>query len=152
MATQEDRGHCSVGLISRRTRPQCRGKTLMRFPSLPRRLAAAALCVVALSACGGGGGGSGSAPATNHPVTLAWAPNHEKGVNSAGGGYQVAISGQPTIEVSFISGSAAPTSTVTTLHTGIYTVTVSAVAALDAQGSSTGSRSEPSQPFTVIVP
>lgn len=116
------------------------------------RLAVAALFAVVLSSCGGGDGASSPAPETNHSVTLAWAPNHEKGVNSAGGGYRVAISGQPTIDVPFISGPAAPTSAVTTLHTGIYTVTVSAFAALDAQGGSTGSLSEPSPPLTVIVP
>jgi hypothetical protein len=117
------------------------------------RLAVAALFAVVLSSCGGGGdSGSSPAPETNHSVTLAWAPNHEKGVNSAGGGYRVAVSGQPTIDVPYISGPAAPTSAVTTLHTGIYTVTVSAFAALDAQGGSTGSRSDPSPPFTVIVP
>ena len=151
MATLEDRGYCPVALISRRTRPQYRGKTQMRFSSLPRRLAAAALCVVALSACGGGGG-SGSAPATNHTVTLAWTPSHEKGVNSAGGGYRVAISGQPPIDAPFTSGLTAPTSIVTTLRTGTYTVTVSAFAALDARGDSTGSLSEPSPPFTLILP
>jgi hypothetical protein len=116
------------------------------------RLAVAALFALVLSSCGGGGeGGSSTAPETNHAVTLAWAPNHEKGVNSAGGGYRVAISGQPTIEVPFAFGLAAPTSIVTTLRTGSYTVTVSAFAALDAQGGSTGSLSEPSPPLTVIV-
>lgn len=108
--------------------------------------------MVVIAGCGGGDSGSSPAPAANHSVTLAWAPNHEKGVNSAGGGYRVAISGQPTIEVPFISGSAAPTSTVTTLYTGIYTATVSAFAALDARGRSAGNLSEPSPPFTVIVP
>lgn len=130
--------------------PQYRGEILMRSRLLPHRLAAAALIV--LSGCGGGDGGSSSATATNHPVTLTWAPNHEKGVNSAGGGYRVAISGQPTIDVPFMSGPAAPTSAVTSLDTGIYTVTVRAFAALDAQGGSTGSLSEPSPPFTLIVP
>ena len=116
------------------------------------RLVVASLCVVVLSSCGGGSDGSSPQPATIHTVTLAWAPNHEKGVNSAGGGYQVAISGQPTIDVPFTSGTTAPTSTVTTLQTGIYTVTVSAYAVLDAQGGGTGSLSAPSQPFTVVVP
>ncbi|MEK6209940.1 MAG: hypothetical protein AABM64_06120 [Pseudomonadota bacterium] len=119
---------------------------------LPYRLVVASLFVVVLSGCGSGGDGSSPPPGTNHTVTLAWAPNHEKGVNSAGGGYEVAISGQPTINAPFTSGLTAPTSTVTTLQTGTYTVTVSAFAALDAQGGSTGSLSAPSQPFTVIVP
>ncbi|MBI3529536.1 MAG: fibronectin type III domain-containing protein [Betaproteobacteria bacterium] len=89
---------------------------------------------------------------TNHTVTLAWAPNHENGVNSAGGGYQVSISGQPTIEVPYAAGPTAPTSTVTTLQTGTYTVTVRAFAALDAQGGSSGRLSAPSQSLTVVVP
>ena len=116
------------------------------------RLVVVSLCVVVLPSCGGGSDGSSPQPATIHTVTLAWAPNHEKGVNSAGGGYQVAISGQPTIDVPFTSGTTAPTSTVVTLQTGTYTVIVSAYAALDAQGGGTGSLSAPSQPLTVVVP
>ncbi len=88
----------------------------------------------------------------NHAVTLAWTPNHETGVNSLGGGYHVAISGQPTIDVPYASGPTAPTTTDTTLQTGIYTVTVRAFAALDAQGGSAGSLSAPSQSLTVVVP
>jgi len=89
---------------------------------------------------------------TNHTVTVAWAPNHEKGVNSTGGGYEVSISGQPTINVPYSSGPTAPTSTVTMLQTGTYTVTVTAFAALDAQGGGTGSLSAPSQSLIVNVP
>ena len=85
---------------------------------------------------------------TTHTVTLTWAPNHESGVNSTGGGYQVSISGQPTINVPYT----APTSTIVLLNTGTYTVTVRAFAALDAQGGSTGSLSAPSTPITVKVP
>lgn len=105
-----------------------------------------------LSGCGSGEGGSTPPPVTDHVVTVAWAPNHETGVNSAGGGYQVAISGRPTIIAPFTSGLTAPTSIVVTLQTGVYLVTVSAFAALDAQGGDAGSLSEPSQPLTLIVP
>ena len=108
--------------------------------------------LVVLSGCGSGEGGSSATPGANRSVTLAWAPNHETGVNSAGGGYQVAISGQPTINVPYTSGLTAPTSTVVTLHSGRYRMTVSAYAALDAQGGATGGRSEASTPLTVIVP
>jgi len=108
--------------------------------------------VAVLSSCGSGEGESTPRPVTNHVVTLAWAPNHETGVNRAGGGYQVMISGQPTIIAPFTSGLTAPTSIVVTLQTGVYLVTVSAFAALDAQGGGAGSVSEPSQPFTLIVP
>jgi hypothetical protein len=101
-----------------------------------------------LSSCGR----EGSAWPTPHQVTVAWAPNHEKGVNSSGGGYQVTISGQPTINVPYVSGLTAPTSTVTTLLTGTYSVTVRAYAALDAHGGHTGSFSVPSQSLVVKVP
>jgi len=121
---------------------------------MKNRLAAVALIALAqLVGCGGGGGGSASSPPPGpHTVTLTWAPNHEKGVNSAGGGYHVAISGQPTINVPWASGPTAPTSTVTTLQTGTYTVTVTAFASLDAQGGSAGNVSAPSQSLVVNVP
>ena len=116
---------------------------------------AASIAVLSIAACGGHGGGGSSPPppvvVTNHTVTLSWTANHEKGVNSTGGGYHVAISGKPTIDV-LSSGSTAPTSTVTTLQTGTYTVTVTAFAALDAQGGLTGSVSAPSQSLIVNVP
>ena len=119
---------------------------------MKNRVAAVVLIALAQLAGCGGGGGSSPPPVTNHTVTVAWAPNHEKGVNSAGGGYQVAISGQPTINVPYVSGLTAPTSTVTTLSTGTYTVTVRAYAALDTQGGGAGSLSAPSQSLIVNVP
>jgi hypothetical protein len=85
-------------------------------------------------------------------VDLSWAPNRETGVNSAGGGYRVEISGKPTTDVPYLSGLLAPTSLTTTLYTGRYTVTVRAYAQLDAQGGTTGSLSERSQTLTVNVP
>ena len=123
------------------------GSLLLRY-----RLVVAGLFALVLASCGGGGGGSSAPPGTNHTVTLAWAPNHENGVNSTGGGYQVSISGQPTIDVPYATGPTAPTSTVATLPTGTYTVTVRAFAALDAQGGSAGSLSAPSQSLNVVVP
>ena len=111
--------------------------------------------LVQLAACGGGssGGGGGSpVPRTNHNVTLSWAANHEKGVNSAGGGYHVMITGQPTVDVLF-NGTTTPTSAPTIiLQTGTYSATVTAFAALDAQGGQTGSVSAPSQTFIISVP
>jgi hypothetical protein len=68
-----------------------------------------------------------------------------------GGGYHISIGGQPTIDVPS-AGSTAPTSIVTTLQTGTYTVTVTAFAALDAQGGNTGNLSAPSQSLIVNVP
>jgi len=113
-----------------------------------RLMAAAVVLAVGLSACGGGGGGS--LPARS--VDLAWEANRESGVNRAGGGYQVSISEQPTIDVPYTSGPAAPTSTAVLLPPGNYTVTVRAYAALDSQGGNAGSLSAPSQSLTVNVP
>lgn len=103
-------------------------------------------------ACSSGGGSSSSGPGTDHVVTLSWTANRETGVNMPGGGYIVSIPGQPDIDVPYVSGPLAPTSTDLTLRTGSYTVTVTAYAALDAQGGMTGSRSAPSQSITVNVP
>ncbi len=105
-----------------------------------------------LSACGGGGGGSNSTPSTTHVVSLYWAANHENGVNSLGGGYQVLVNGQTAATVPYTSGALAPTSTMISLATGVYTVTVRAYAALDAQGGGSGTYSAASQPTLVTVP
>lgn len=109
---------------------------------------------IGVSACGGGGGGGGSPPPPPVPVavTIAWDANRETGVNSAGGGYQVSISGQPTQDVPYTSGSAVPTSTQVLLSRGSYTVTVRAYAALDPQGGNTGNFSANSQVLIVNVP
>jgi hypothetical protein len=116
-------------------------------------IVAAIVSMILLSACGGGGGG-GATPATNHAVTLSWSPNHEKGVNSPGGGYKVTISGRPApIDVPYISASGVtPSSTMVTLSTGSYTATVSAYAALDVNGGATGSASATSSSISIVVP
>ena len=121
---------------------------------LPASLLLVFLAMI-LWACGGGGGGGGDggpAPPPVFSVFLTWAPNLEHGVNSAGGGYRVSISGQPTIDVPYVSGSTAPTSTTASLLAGSYTVSVAAYAALDPQGGTTGNTSAPSQSITVNVP
>jgi len=109
-----------------------------------------------LVACGRGGANGVSCPPSAapgpHNVTLTWAPNREKGVNSAGGGYHVSISGQPTLPDVTFNGTTTPTSTTAILQSGCYTVTVTAFAELDAQGGLTGSVSAPSQALAVNVP
>jgi hypothetical protein len=118
-----------------------------------RRVLAALLVAIGLAACGGGGGGSEApaptpfAPAT---VTISWNANRESGVNRAGGGYEVSVTGHPTRDVPFISGSAAPTSTIFTLPTGTYTASVRAYAALDAQGGTTRNYSTASTRLVVV--
>jgi len=114
-----------------------------------RLIGVAFLLIVGLSACGGG---ASPPPVTTHSVTLGWQQNRESGVNRAGGGYQVSLSGQPTIIVPYTVGPAAPTTTVVSLNTGTYTVTVRAFAALDPQGGNAGNLSAASQVLTVVVP
>jgi hypothetical protein len=118
-----------------------------------RHIVAAALLTIDLAACGGGGGGS-APPPTLHSVTLSWQANHETGVNSAGGGYKISISGQPTpIDVPYnIASSVTPTTTTISLYTGTYTATTRAYAALDTAGGATGNLSAPSAPITIVVP
>jgi len=118
-----------------------------------RRVACLLIAIILVGCGGGGGGGGGStSPPTVHSVTLSWEQNRESGVNSTGGGYQIVISGQPTINVPYASGPTAPTTATVSLQTGSYTATVRAYAALDAQGGSGGTLSVPSAPITVNVP
>ena len=107
----------------------------------------AAFFAAGLVACGGGGGGGGadSAPAGPAAVTIAWNPSRESNVNRPGGGYEVAISGMATIDVPYASGSAAPTSTIVTLPSGSFSITVRAYGALDAEGGATRTYSSASQ-------
>lgn len=105
---------------------------------------------VLIVSCSGGGGSSPPVVITSHSVNLNWAPNHESGVNKAGGGYLVSISGQPTFTVPYVSGLTTSTTASVALNTGSYSVTVRAYAALDAQGSTTGTGSI-SAPSTITV-
>lgn len=109
----------------------------------------ALLLVGGTSACGSG---SGSSSPTSHTVTLTWNANREAGVNKAGGGYRVSIAGQPDVNVPWVSGPAAPTTTSLTLMSGTYTVSIKAYAALDVSGGTAGNTSASSQTLTVVVP
>ena len=108
-----------------------------------------------LSSCGGGGGDTTPSPPAFHLVTLTWNANHETGVNSIGGGYIVSISGPSApapINVPYVSGLTAPTSTTVSLYTGSYTATVTAYASLDSAGGTTGASSAPSSTKSINVP
>lgn len=119
-------------------------------------LLAVAAFALALGGCGGGGGGSSAPPrvSTLHTVTLTWTANRETGVNKAGGGYYVSISGQSApINVPFNAASGiTPTSATVRLYTGSYSATVSAYAALDVHGGATGNVSASSVALTINVP
>lgn len=122
----------------------------------PLSLALVASLALLLSACGGGGGSAPPAPTpTSHVVNLSWTANKEAAVNSAGGGYKVAISGQPVIDVPFPYAASGPAA-VATLMTGNYTVTVSAYSAMNPStgiaASGVVSNSLPSAAFTITVP
>lgn len=106
------------------------------------------LILFSITACGGGG----SSPPTLHTVTISWTANLEVAVNRAGGGYTVNISGQPAIDVPYVSGPLAPTSITTSLFTGNYTVTIVAYSALNPPGGTNGSVSAASSSITVNVP
>ncbi len=97
-----------------------------------RPLAAPTLALALAFALAGGPGCSAKAEPVQgwHVVDLSWAPNHERGVNAAGGGYLVSIDGRPDVDLPYASGDLAPTSITTTLHTGAHSVTVRAYAAV----------------------
>ena len=107
--------------------------------------------VLLLPSCGGKGGDN-APPPTERTVHISWAANRETAVNSAGGGYIVAINGQAPINMPYVSGApAAPTTTTVTLMSGNYSGTVTAHSALNPPGGTTGSTSAPSA-FTFSVP
>jgi len=128
---------------------QCSGAQLQTCAALANGCLAWS---TAVSCPGGLSCDSAQGTCSSHLVTITWAPNRESGVNKAGGGYQVFITGQPTINVPYVSGTAAPTSATARLPGGSHTVTVRAYAALDAQGGTTGTLSAPSQSIQVSVP
>jgi hypothetical protein len=114
---------------------------------------AVVLIALLLAACGGGGGSSAPAPTpTSHTVDISWTANRETAVNTTGGGYIVAVSGQAPIDVPWVSGPSAPTTVSTTLLSGSYTVTVTAYSALNPPGGVSGSTSLPSTTYNFTVP
>ena len=126
---------------------------MVRSKRIAALMCASLIAVSFLAACGSGDNASFepifSLPSTTHVVTLSWAPNRETSVNSAGGYYEVTISGQPTFTVPYTV-----TSVSTVLSTGNYKVTLRAHATLDSQGSTTGAGtfSAPPAPLSVRVP
>ena len=86
---------------------------------------------------------------TPHQVTITWTANREAAVNRAGGGYKIAIAGQPLIDVPY----PLPTSKVVTLMSGTYIATITAYSALSPYTGLVGtSASAPSSEFAIFVP
>ena len=110
---------------------------------------------IMISACGGGGGGAPPPTPTSHAVDITWNSSKEAAVNSLGGGYKVAISGQPVIDVPFPYSASGLVAT-TTLMSGNYNVTVTAYSATNPStglaASGVGSSSLPSSSFAIFVP
>ncbi|MEJ2060686.1 MAG: hypothetical protein P8Y64_09405 [Gammaproteobacteria bacterium] len=127
---------------------------------------AIALLTLLLSACGGGGGGSSSSSTYNFNsssnVLVSWTASHESAVNTTGGGYIVYYSqtagfspggsGVQSVNVPYVSGTLAPTSTTINLAGGTWYFQVEAYSALNPPGGSSGSQSSPSAEISVKVP
>ena len=94
-------------------------------------------------------------------VNISWSANPETAVNLSGGGYKVyyssnsgfniSDSGVTEIDVSYISGPTAPTSTQVQLIPGTYYIRIVAYSALNAPSSTGGSSSTASVEITLVV-
>ena len=81
--------------------------------------------------------------AKENKLIISWSANHEKLVNSAGGGYKVyystdptfSVSNAPFIDVPYVSGATAPTSVVFPLS-GTYYIKVVAYSTLGTSSPS----------------
>ncbi|MGZ3694575.1 MAG: hypothetical protein ACXWQO_10370, partial [Bdellovibrionota bacterium] len=81
-----------------------------------------------------------------HNVVISWTANRETAVNTTGGGYNVyystangfTVPGGTAVNVPYVSGSSAPTSTLVQLIPGTYYVRVAAYSTLNTlSGAST---------------
>ena len=116
--------------------------------------------------CGGGGGSSSPPPAPptvsqNKNVLISWSANNEIKVNTTGGGYRVYVSatanfnigdaGVAVVNMPYVSGAAAPTSTTVLLASGTYYTKVLAYSVFPAGQNNTSALSSEisvSVPFT----
>jgi major membrane immunogen (membrane-anchored lipoprotein) len=87
-------------------------------------------------------------------VLISWSANRESSVNSPGGGYRVYYSTTPGFDIStanfvdvpYVSGPAAPTSTILIASSGTDYIKIVAYSTLNGTGS------EPSQEISVVIP
>lgn len=107
------------------------------------------LAVVILGSCGGSGRGG------TFQVNVSWNANHDKSVNTTGGGYTLYYSqtngfnvssvDAQKLDIPYVSGSTAPTSTTLNLPTGTWYLRLS------AYGISNGSTAQTSAPCDQIA-
>ena len=96
------------------------------------------LLALMIAGCSNDSGGD-----TTFTIVVNWDANRESGVNSTGGGYRVYhsttsnfdISTADFVEVPYVSGETAPTSTTLTLPLGRHYIKVVAYTALNPSGS-----------------
>ena len=125
--------------------------------------------ILGTSGCGGGGGSStppapvcvptsGQVSQTKN-VSINWTANNEVKVNTTGGGYRVYVSatsgfnigdaGVTMIDVPYVSGATAPTTTTVIRASGLSYVKVLAYSVFPAGQNNT---STPSEQISVCVP
>ena len=126
------------------------------------RVGSSLLAAVVFFGCGGGSDSSPAPtppPAATRNVQISWSANNESRVNTTGGGYRVYLSttsgfnitdpGVTVVDVPYVSGALAPTSTTVTLNSATtYYVRVVAYSAFPTANTS----SAPSAQITVAVP
>ena len=89
-------------------------------------ISALLLAVVVFGSCGGGG--------EPRQVTVSWNANRDKVVNTTGGGYRLyysqtsgfSVNDATSVDVPYVSGSTAPTSTSLSLEEGTWYLRISA--------------------------
>lgn len=88
-------------------------------------------------------------------VLVSWTANKEIDVNTTGGGYRVyystgsgnSLTNGSFLDVPYVSGASAPTSTLLTLNSGIHRIDVVAYSALNPTGSARSQSIEIAVPF-----
>jgi hypothetical protein len=122
-----------------------------------RKAVVVAIAVLA-TACSNGGSVRGT-KSVNAAVQVSWAANREAAVNAAGGGYRVYYGKTPGfdiatasfVDVPYVSGPTAPTTTNLTLSSGDNFVKVVAYSALNSTGSQPSTEIFVSVPFSSTV-
>lgn len=121
-----------------------------------RQLWTVVLATAALLAACSDGGALGGARSVTASVQVSWDANREATVNMSGGGYRVyygrtagfALAGASFVDVPYVSGPTAPTTTMLTLSSGANFIKVVAYSALNPSGSQPSAETLVSVPFS----